>query len=295
MHFIGIGGAGMSAIAALMLQAGVTVSGSDRAESATVESLRAAGARVGVPQQAENIVDVDTVVISTAIREDNPELVAARAQGLRVLHRSEALAAVMGESQVVAVAGTHGKSTTSSMISVMFDQLGAQPSFAVGTVIAGRGTNAHLGAQGPESIFVAEADESDGSFVRYRPAIAVVTNVEPDHLDFYETDERVFEAFNRFVGSLAPNGVVVTCADDAGAATLAARSRAAGVPVVTYGESEDADLRISEITSAGSSSSSHLSWSFECRGVRYEGEQDIALKVPGIHNQLNASAALRRR
>ena len=291
VHFIGIGGAGMSAIAALMLQAGVTVSGSDRAESATVESLRAAGARVGVPQQAENIVDVDTVVISTAIREDNPELVAARAQGLRVLHRSEALAAVMGESQVVAVAGTHGKSTTSSMISVMFDQLGADPSFAVGTVIAGRGTNAHLGAQGPESIFVAEADESDGSFVRYRPAIAVVTNVEPDHLDFYETDERVFEAFNRFVGSLAPNGVVVTCADDAGAAALAARSRAEGVPVVTYGESADADLRISEITSAGSSSSSHLSWSFECRGVRYEGEQDIALKVPGIHNQLNASAA----
>ena len=291
VHFIGIGGAGMSAIAALMLQAGVTVSGSDRAESSTVESLRAAGARVSVPQSAENIVDVDTVVISTAIREDNPELVAARAQGLPVLHRSEALAAVMGLSQVVAVAGTHGKSTTSSMISVMFDQLGRDPSFAVGTVIAGRGTNAHLGAQGPDSIFVAEADESDGSFVRYRPAIAVVTNVEPDHLDFYKTDERVFEAFNRFVGSLAPGGVLVTCADDSGAASLAARSRAAGVPVVTYGESEDADLRIREITSAGSSSSSTMEWAFECRGVRFEGEQELVLKVPGIHNQLNAAAA----
>lgn len=291
VHFIGIGGAGMSAIAALMLQAGVTVSGSDRAESSTVESLRAAGARVSVPQSAENIVDVDTVVISTAIREDNPELVAARAQGLPVLHRSEALAAVMGLSQVVAVAGTHGKSTTSSMISVMFDQLGRDPSFAVGTVIAGRGTNAHLGAQGPDSIFVAEADESDGSFVRYRPAIAVVTNVEPDHLDFYKTDERVFEAFNRFVGSLAPGGVLVTCADDPGAASLAARSRAAGVPVVTYGESEDADLRIREITSAGSSSSSTMEWAFECRGERFEGEQELVLKVPGIHNQLNAAAA----
>ena len=291
VHFIGIGGAGMSAIAALMLQAGVTVSGSDRAESSAVESLRAAGAHVSVPQSAENIVDVDTVVISTAIREDNPELAAARAQGLPVLHRSEALAAVMGLSQVVAVAGTHGKSTTSSMISVMFDQLGRNPSFAVGTVIAGRGTNAHLGAQGPDSIFVAEADESDGSFVRYRPAIAVVTNVEPDHLDFYETDERVFEAFNRFVGSLAPGGVLVTCADDAGAASLAARSRAAGVPVVTYGESEDADLRIREITSAGSSSSSTVEWSFECRGERFEGKQELALKVPGIHNQLNAAAA----
>lgn len=291
VHFIGIGGAGMSAIAALMLQAGVTVSGSDRAESSTVESLRAAGARVSVPQSAENIVDVDTVVISTAIREDNPELVAARAQGLPVLHRSEALAAVMGLSQVVAVAGTHGKSTTSSMISVMFDQLGRDPSFAVGTVIAGRGTNAHLGAQGPDSIFVAEADESDGSFVRYRPAIAVVTNVEPDHLDFYKTDERVFEAFNRFVGSLAPGGVLVTCADDPGAASLAARSRAAGVPVVTYGESEDADLHIREITSAGSSSSSTMEWAFECRGERFEGEQELVLKVPGIHNQLNAAAA----
>ena len=291
VHFIGIGGAGMSAIAALMLQAGVTVSGSDRAESSAVESLRAAGAHVSVPQSAENIVDVDTVVISTAIREDNPELAATRAQGLPVLHRSEALAAVMGLSQVVAVAGTHGKSTTSSMISVMFDQLGRNPSFAVGTVIAGRGTNAHLGAQGPDSIFVAEADESDGSFVRYRPAIAVVTNVEPDHLDFYETDERVFEAFNRFVGSLAPGGVLVTCADDAGAASLAARSRAAGVPVVTYGESEDADLRIREITSAGSSSSSTVEWSFECRGERFEGKQELALKVPGIHNQLNAAAA----
>lgn len=290
VHFIGIGGAGMSAIAALMLQAGVTVSGSDRAESSTVESLRAAGARVSVPQSAENIVDVDTVVISTAIREDNPELIAARAQGLPVLHRSEALAAVMGLSQVVAVAGTHGKSTTSSMISVMFDQLGRDPSFAVGTVIAGRGTNAHLGAQGPDSIFVAEADESDGSFVRYRPAIAVVTNVEPDHLDFYKTDERVFEAFNRFVGSLAPGGVLVTCADDPGAASLAARSRAAGVPVVTYGESEDADLRIREITSAGSSSSSTMEWAFECRGERFEGEQELVLKVPGIHNQLNAAA-----
>ncbi len=291
VHFIGIGGAGMSAIAALMLQAGMTVSGSDRTESSTVESLRVAGARVNVPQAAENVVDVDTVVISSAIREDNPELVAARAQNLRVLHRSEALAAVMGQSQVVAVAGTHGKSTTSSMISVMFDQLGADPSFAVGTVIAGRGTNAHLGAQRPASIFVAEADESDGSFVRYRPGIAVVTNVEPDHLDFYKTDERVFEAFNRFVGSLAPGGVLVTCADDEGATSLASRARAAGVPVATYGESESADVHISDIKSSGSASSSNLAWSFECNGVRFEGKQHLALKVPGIHNQLNAAAA----
>ena len=204
VHFVGIGGAGMSAIATLMLKAGIPVSGSDRAETATIQALREAGARVYTPQDAANIHDIDTVVISTAIHEDNPELIAARAQNLRVLHRSEALAAAMGASQVVAVAGTHGKSTTSSMIAVMLDKLGFHPSFAVGTVIAGYGSNARLGATGEGSWFVAEADESDGSFVRYRPAIAVVTNVEPDHLDFYETPERVYEAFNRFVASMAP-------------------------------------------------------------------------------------------
>ena len=290
VHFIGIGGAGMSAIASLMLQAGMSVSGSDRADSATVQALREAGATVFVPQAAENIANVDTVVISTAIREDNPELAAARAANLPVLHRSQALAAVMGTSRAIAVAGTHGKSTTSSMISVLFDHLQLDPSFAVGTVIAGHGTNAHLGAQGPDSWFVAEADESDGSFVRYRPAIAVVTNMEPDHLDFYGTAERVYEAFNRFIASLAPGGVLVTCWDDEGARSLAERSRAAGVPVVTYGLEEGADLRISELTSSGARSSATLTWDFEVNGTRYEGSQLLELQVPGIHNQLNAAA-----
>ena len=192
VHFVGVGGAGMSAIALLMAQLGVPVSGSDRAESANLQSLRQAGV-----QDAVNIHDVDTVVISTAIHKDNPELVKARELGLPVLHRSEALAAVMGDSQVVAVAGTHGKSTTSSMISVMFDGLNVKPSFAVGTVIAGFGTNARLGATGPGSWFVAEADESDGSFVRYRPKVAVVTNIEPDHIDFYGTAERWLSAVGR--------------------------------------------------------------------------------------------------
>ena len=143
------------------------------------------------------------------------------------------------------------------MIAVMLDKLGLHPSFAVGTVIAGYGSNARLGATGEGSWFVAEADESDGSFIRYRPAIAVVTNVEPDHLDFYETPERVYEAFNRFVASMAPGGVLVTCWDDEGARALAERARDAGIEVVTYGQSTEADLRVSRITSHGSESSAH--------------------------------------
>lgn len=291
VHFVGIGGAGMSAIARLMLRAGMTVSGSDQAESAALEGLRELGARVSVPQAAENIEGADTVVISTAIREENPELAAARARGLRVLHRSEALAATMRDSKVIAVAGTHGKTTTSSMISVMLDGLGLDPSFAVGSTIAGYNTNAHLGASGPDSWFVAEADESDGSFVRYRPEIAVITNAEPDHLDFYGTNERVFEAFNRFIASMAPGGIFVTCADDTGAATLAAKAADAGVQVVTYGEGEGAMVRLTGITSEGTDCSSNLVWDFTVGGQQFTGQITLTLPVPGIHNQLNATAS----
>ena len=291
VHFIGIGGAGMSAVATLMLKAGIPVSGSDQTDSAPVEALRSAGARVFIPQDAANIHDIDTVVVSTAIHEDNPELIAARAQNLRIVHRSEALAATMGASRIVAVAGTHGKSTTSSMISVMLDKLDLHPSFAVGTVIAGYGSNAYLGKTGEDSWFVAEADESDGSFVRYRPAIAVVTNIEPDHLDFYDTPERVYEAFTRFVASMTPGGVLITCWDDEGSRALAERARAAGISVVTYGQSTEADVRVSRITSQGAESSAILRWSFTCSGKTYEGEQEVQLRVPGIHNQLNGSAA----
>ncbi|WP_237200938.1 UDP-N-acetylmuramate--L-alanine ligase [Rothia nasimurium] len=291
VHFVGIGGAGMSAIARLMLAAGMTVSGSDQAESAALDALRQLGAKISVPQSAENIEGVDTVVVSTAIKEENPELAAARAQGLTVLHRSEALAATMRDSKVIAVAGTHGKTTTSSMISVMLDGLGLAPSFAVGSTIAGYNTNAYLGAAGPESWFVAEADESDGSFVRYRPEIAVITNAEPDHLDFYGTPERVFEAFNRFISSMAPGGVFVTCSDDQGAADLAARALEAGIQVVTYGEGDSAMVQLTGITSEGTDCSSNLVWDFTVGGERHQGHITLTLPVPGIHNQLNATAS----
>lgn len=291
VHFIGIGGAGMSAIAQLMLEAEVKVSGSDRASNALTDSLQRQGARIFTPQNVANIVDVDTVVISTAIKEDNPELVEARAQGLRILHRSEALAATMSRSQVIAVAGTHGKTTTSSMISVMLDALGVDPSFAVGSTIAGFNTNARMSSRREDAWFVAEADESDGSFVRYRPEIAVITNAEPDHLDFYGTAERVFEAFYRFIGSLAPGGVLVTCADDSGGWELAQHTREAGIDVVTYGESEKADVRLSNTTSEGVECSSELSWEFSVAGQRFAGSGKLTLNIPGKHNQLNAAAS----
>lgn len=290
VHFVGIGGAGMSAVARLMLQAGVEVSGSDQRESAGLNALRAQGAKVTVPQAAQNVEGVQTVVVSTAIKADNPEMVAARELGLRIIHRSEALAAAMGDSQVIAVAGTHGKTTTSSMIAVMFDGLAQNPSFAVGSEIAGYGTNAHLGSTSETSWFVAEADESDGSFVRYLPQIAVVTNVEPDHLDFYGTAEKVYESFNRFVASMNDDGVLVTCADDAGAMDLARRSREAGVQVVTYGESAEADVQLLGSTSEGIVCSSNIRWDFELGGKSYQGATTLTLNIPGIHNQLNATA-----
>ncbi|MBM7050756.1 UDP-N-acetylmuramate--L-alanine ligase [Rothia sp. ZJ1223] len=291
VHFAGIGGAGMSAIARLMLEAGVTVSGSDQRESAALDALRDMGATVNVPQQAQNVADIDTLVVSTAIKTDNPELIAAREAGVRVLHRSEALAATMGYMRAIAVAGTHGKTTTSSMVSIMMDALGARPSFAVGSEIAGYNTNARLGSGNPDSWFVAEADESDGSFVRYRPHVAVVTNVEPDHLDFYGSAEKVFEAFNRFLASMADDGVLVTCVDDAGAADLANRAREAGIDVVTYGESETADVQLLSTTSEGIVCASNIRWDFELGKQHYSGATTLTLNIPGVHNQLNATAS----
>ena len=292
VHLIGMGGTGMSAVAELLLGHGLSVSGSDAKDSAALEILRTQGAEVFIPQAAENVSGRDTVVVSTAIRESNPELAAARAAGLRVLHRSDALAAAMGPTRCIAVAGTHGKTTTSSMISVMLDGAGASPSFAVGARIAALGTNAALGRIDEQGWFVAEADESDGSFVKYAPRIAVVTNVEPDHLDFYGSPAAVTEAFSRFVASMDPEGVLVACADDPGAASLLERHRHGGGVGIGYGTAETADLRITAVTGEGTESSSELIWDLELFGQRLTGRQNLRLAVPGIHNQRNAAAAI---
>jgi UDP-N-acetylmuramate--alanine ligase len=278
VHFIGIGGVGMSAVARIMVARGVTVSGSDAKDLPVMADLAAAGARISVGYAAANLGDAETVVAGSAIRADNPELAAAKAAGLPVLHRSEALAATMADDLVVAVAGTHGKSTTTSMIAVLLQGAGLDPSFAIGANVPSLGVNA---AHGSSSVFVAEADESDGSFLNYRPQIAVVTNVEPDHLDHYGTAEAVYESFDRFTDLLPADGVLVACADDAGALALARRTRERGnTRVVLYGTSDDADLRLSDGGPGNVSISTAA------------GQVPLALQVPGRHNALNAAAAM---
>ena len=281
VHFIGIGGAGMSGIARIMLDRGIPVSGSDARDSRALAALRALGARVRVGHDAAAVESVDTVVASTAIRPSNPELVAAREQGHRVLHRAEALAAVMTGRVGVAVAGTHGKTTTTSMLTVALQHCGLDPSFVIGGSLTASGLNAH---DGTGELFVAEADESDGSFLALAPHVAVVTNIEPDHLDHYGNQQAVEVAFQDFVQRIDDDGSLVACADDAGSGRLAAYAGDL-TSVRTYGADESADLRVSAMTERGDGCEFEAAW----RGVRLG---PVAVHVPGRHNALNAAGAL---
>ncbi|ASN19776.1 UDP-N-acetylmuramate--L-alanine ligase [Arthrobacter sp. YN] len=277
VHFIGIGGVGMSAVARIMVARGVPVSGTDAKDLPVMHDLSSAGARIAVGYHQGNLADAQTIVAGSAIRADNPELAAARAAGLPVLHRSEALAATMAGHRVVTVAGTHGKSTTTSMIAVLLKEAGVDPSFAIGANVPALGVNA---AHGDSDIFVAEADESDGSFLNYRPLIAVVTNVEADHLDHYGTPEAVFASFDNFAALLPADGVLLACADDAGARALAERTASQGTTrVLTYGTSDDADIRLFD------GGPGDVSVAVRDKVHRVE------LQVPGRHNALNAAAA----
>jgi len=235
VHFVGIGGAGLSGIARIMLARGIEVSGSDGTDSPTLEALRTLGARVHLGHDAAHVHDVDTLVVSTAVREDNPEYLEAVRQGLRVLPRSAALAAVMAGRRVVAVAGTHGKTTTTSLLTVALQAAGADPTYAIGGELSATGVNA---AAGGGDLFVAEADESDGAFLHYSPYAAVVTNIEADHLDQWGTPEAYAAAFDEFADTIDPEGFLVCVVDDPGAAALAERHRAAGHRVVTVSASE---------------------------------------------------------
>jgi UDP-N-acetylmuramate--alanine ligase len=284
VHFIAIGGAGMSGVARVMLAQGISVSGSDAKKSLVLAALEAEGAQVHLGHDAANLGDADTVVISSAIRENNVELVAARSRGLRVLHRSQALASVMQESRRVAVAGANGKTTTTSMLVVALQQCGVDPSFAVGGELAKHGTNAH---HGTGEIFVAEADESDGSFLVYRPEVAIVTNVQPDHLDFYGTFGAVQGAYAKFAATVQPDGLLVTCADDQGSRDLSEVARAAGIRVVTYGLAADADVRLADVGGVGM----HAHAQLRGPGPDRVDLGRLDLDIPGRHNLLNATAA----
>ena len=232
MHFLAIGGAGMSGVARIMLARGIRVTGSDAKDVPVLKALESEGAGVWVGFHEGHQERADAIVMSSSIRDDNVELVAARERGVPVLHRAQGLAALMQGRRPVAVAGANGKTTTTSMLTVALQGCGLDPSFAVGGELAKHGTNAH---DGSDDVFVVEADESDGSFVVYRPEVAIVTNVQPDHLDFYSNFTVVQAAYDAFVDTIRPGGLLVTCADDAGAVALAERARATGTRVVTYG------------------------------------------------------------
>jgi UDP-N-acetylmuramate--alanine ligase len=286
VHFIGIGGAGMSGIARIMLSRGSTVSGSDSVPSALLDELAAAGARVAVGHSAENLGGTDTVVVSTAIRPDNPELVAAQQRGLRVLHRAAALASLMLGRRRIAVAGTHGKTTTTSMITTVLLNSGAQPSYVIGGILADTGLGA---ADGPGPHFVIEADESDGSFLMFAPDAAVVTSVEADHLDNYGTLAAVEAAFAAFAGRITDGGLLLVSADGAGARALA-RAVRPGVTALTYGTAADADYQVTDIETRGMRTRLTVTGGART-AVAGAGPVRLELAVPGRHNALNATAA----
>ncbi len=285
VHLIAIGGSGMSGVARMFLARGVRVSGSDQKDSPTLRALAREGAAVVVGNRADNVTELsdDTVVvISSAITEANPELVAARRRGLPVLHRAQALRMLSRDRQVLAVAGANGKTTTSAMATLALHELGRAPSWALGADIVGLGPNA---AAGDGRAFVIEADESDGSFLVYRPSVAIVTNIKDDHLDFYGTPERLRRAYDRFAATIRDDGLLVACADDPGSASLATARGELGLPVLTYGRSDDADLRIEDLRGSG----------FEWRATLLDPEQgrhDLVLSVPGEHNLLDAAGVV---
>ena len=280
VHVLAVGGAGMSAVARLLRAAGLVVTGSDAKDSPTLRAVEREGVTVWVGHDPSHLAGADTVVVSSAIRDDNPELTAARAAGLRVLHRSQALAVLMAGRAAVAVAGANGKTTTTSMLVEALRAAGADPSYAIGGDLVSTGTNA---AWGSGDAFVVEADESDGTFLAYRPQTAVVTTVQPDHLDFYGTFEAVQDAYAAFADTIRPGGLLVTCRDDPGAARLADRVRQAGIRVATYGLSSEADLRIEEIALDGLVGRAVL------RDAR--GAWSLEIPAPGRHNLENATAA----
>ena len=287
VHFIGIGGAGMSGIARIMLARGIAVSGSDAMPSAMLDDLHAQGARVHVGHAAANLRDLgpgDTLVVSSAIRADNPELAEATRRGMRVIHRAAALASVMAGRRVTAVAGTHGKTTTTSMLTTVLRDCGADPGYVIGGILNATGLGAEDGA-GMD--FVAEADESDGSFLLLSPDVAIVTNVEADHLDNYGSLADIADAFTAFGSRVS--SLVLTCADDPGADALATRLQALEPGRVRrYGESPGADYRLGDVKSQGLAVSFAVTADHSPFGEIFA---QMTVQVPGRHNALNATAA----
>lgn len=279
-HFVGIGGAGMSGIAKILLQQGCQVSGSDLNKSKVTLSLEELGAAVKEGHNRENVgEDVGTLIVSTAIPDSNPEVQEARKRGIPVVHRGEMLARLMEGSRGIAVAGAHGKTTITSMIALCLEEAGYDPTIVIGGELRSIGGNAKLGRG---QYFVAEADESDGSFLRLRPYIAVVSNIEDDHLDYYESVENIAKAFKQYIHNVEPDGFPLLCVDDP---LLREIARNGDQKIVTYGFDPSARYRVKDVCTRGYSS----------LGEVFDGKNKLGtleLKVPGHHNMVNALAAI---
>ena len=280
IHFVGIGGAGMSGIAEVLLNEGYQISGSDIADGAVTQRLAKAGAKIFLGHYGENVCGASVVVISSAITDDNPEVVAAKEARIPVIQRAQMLAEIMRFRHGIAIAGTHGKTTTTAMISMIYTEAKLDPTFVNGGLVKSAGKNAHLGAS---RYLIAEADESDASFLHLQPMVSVVTNIEPDHMDTYGGDfEKMKDTYIRFLRNLPFYGLAVMCADDPVVMEIAPK---VGRQVLSYGFSEFADYRIEDYQQTG--------FQGHYTVVCPTGERiDVLLNVPGKHNALNATAAL---
>ena len=283
VHVVGIGGAGMSGIARILAARGVRVTGCDAKDSRRLAALTAVGVETMIGHSCSHVDAIDTLVLSTAIPANNPDRIEAVERGKRVLNRAEALSAIMAGFTGIAVTGTHGKTTTTSMMTVALQHSGSDPSFAIGSELNETGSNAHLGTG---ELFVVEADESDGTFLYLDPTVAIVTNVEADHLNYWGTFDAIEQGFLDFaLGIRDRGGFVVACLDDPGAARLIKGALAAGVDIRTYGEDPEADFHMVDARPSASG------WSFDTahQGVRLGRAE---LQVFGHHNALNAQAVL---
>ncbi|HZC54703.1 MAG TPA: UDP-N-acetylmuramate--L-alanine ligase [Xanthobacteraceae bacterium] len=286
VHFVGIGGIGMSGIAEVLVNLGYVVQGSDQADSANVKRLRDEGVKVAIGHAADNLDGARVVVVSSAIKSDNPELVAARAQRLPVVRRAEMLAELMRLKSCVAIAGTHGKTTTTSMVATLLDAGGFDPTVINGGIINAYGTNARLG---DGDWMVVEADESDGTFLKLPADIAIVTNVDPEHLDHFKTFDAVQNAFRDFVENVPFYGFSVMCTDHPIVQKLVGHIQ--DHRIITYGENPQADIRLVDVSHAGGISLFTIVLA-ERAGQAAHEIKNLALPMPGRHNALNATAAV---
>jgi UDP-N-acetylmuramate--alanine ligase len=286
IHFVGIGGIGMSGIAEVLCNLGYTVQGSDASESANVNRLRDKGIAITVGHKAENVAGADVLVVSTAIKRDNPELMAARAQRIPVVRRAEMLAELMRLKSCVAISGTHGKTTTTSMVAALLDAGDLDPTVINGGIINAYGTNARLGAG---EWMVVEADESDGTFLKLPADVAIVTNVDPEHLDHFKTFEAVQDAFLNFVENVPFYGFAVMCIDHPIVQSIVGKIE--DRRIITYGENPQADARLIDLVPMGAGSSFNVVFRDRNTGVANE-IAGLMLPMAGRHNALNATAAI---